>query len=154
MDNLLNRLFKKKSEAAFRKELMQGVLALVFYLAGLAFIYLRAKPWYPKGILLGLAGLDLLYLFTFVRALLHKTYFKQLYIQNYDERNKEILKLSALASSALVFGMIIYHFGYAFGAELVSVEPKMISLSGFCGTLLGTGLIGFFGTNFILQKYY
>lgn len=153
-DKIWNLLFKKKSEKEFRKDLTYGIIALVLYLAGLCFIYLNAQPWYPKPILLILAGLDVIYLCAYIRALVDKAYFKQLYINAYDERNKEIIKLSAVASYALVMLMVIYHFGYAFGAELVILEPKMVSLSGFCATLLGTSLVGFFGTNLLLQKFY
>lgn len=153
-DKIWNVLFKKKSEKEFRKDLAYGIIALVLYMVGLGVIYFNAQPWYPKGILLVLAGLDLVYIYVYVRALLDKKYFKQLYINAYDERNKEIIKLSAVASYALVMLVVIYHFGYAFGAELATQEPELMSLSGFCGALLGSALIGFFGTNLLLQKFY
>lgn len=153
-DKIWNLLFKKKSEKEFRKDLTYGIIALVLYLAGLGFIYLNAQPWYPKPILLILAGLDVIYLCAYIRALVDKAYFKKLYINTYDERNKEIIKLSVVSSYVMVMMVVIYHFGYAFGAELVILEPKMISLSGFCATLLGTGISGFFGSKLILQKFY
>lgn len=153
-DKIWNLLFKKKSEQEFKKDLVYGVIALVLYLVGLGFIYLNAQPWYPKGLLLVLAGLVLVYLYAYVRALVDKSYFKKLYINVYDERSKEIVKISAVVSYVLVMLVIVYHFGYAFGAELVTKESELISLSGFCGILLGTGLIGLFGTNLILQKFY
>lgn len=153
-DKIWNLLFKKKSEKEFRKDLTYGIIALVLYLAGLGFIYLNAQPWYPKTILLILAGLDVIYLCAYIRALVDKAYFKKLYINTYDERNKEIIKLSVVSSYVMVMMVVIYHFGYAFGAELVILEPKMISLSGFCATLLGTGISGFFGSKLILQKFY
>lgn len=153
-DKIWNLLFKKKSEQEFKKDLVYGVIALVLYLVGLGFIYLNAQPWYPKGLLLVLAGLVLVYLYAYVRALVDKSYFKKLYINVYDERNKEIVKLSVIASYIVVMLVVLYHFGYAFGAELVTLEPKLISLSGFCATILGSALAGFFGTNLILQKFY
>lgn len=153
-DQIWNILFKKKSEKEFRKSLFHDIIALVLMLVGIGFIYLNAQPWYPKAILLILAGLDVIYLYAYIRALVDKKYFKQLYINAYDERNKEIVKLSVVASYVVVMLVVLYHFGYAFGAELATQEPELISLSGFCSTLLGSAIIGLFGTNIILQKFY
>lgn len=153
-DKIWNLLFKKKTEKEFRQFLYRESVSLVALVAGMGWIYVNAQPWYPKHLVLVLAGLGMLYLFTYVRALADNNYFKQLYINAYDERNKEIIKLSAVASYTLVLGVILFQFGVAFGAELVTQEPKLISLGGFCGTLLGTGIIGFFGTNLLLQKFY
>lgn len=153
-DKIWNLLFKKKSEQDFRKGLFKGLIALVVLLVELGFIYWHAQPWYPKTILLILAGLDVIHLYACIRALVDKAYFKKLYINAYDERNKEIIKLSVVSSYVMVMMVVIYHFGYAFGAELATKEPELISLSGFCSTLLGSALIGFFGTNLLLQKFY
>lgn len=153
-DKIWNILFKKNSEQDFRKGLFKGLIALVVLLVELGFIYWHAQPWYPKTILLILAGLVVIHLYAYTRALVDKAYFKKLYINIYDERNKEIIKLSVVSSYVMVMMVVIYHFGDAFGAELVILEPKMISLSGFCATLLGTGISGFFGSKLILQKFY
>lgn len=153
-DKIWNKLVKKKTEQQFRTSLFYDLIALILLLIGISLLYVYSQPWYPKGILLVLAGLDVLYLYVYIRALVDKTYFKRLYVNAYDERNKEIIKLSAVTSYALVMLVVIYHFGYAFGAELATQEPELMSLSGFCGTLLGSALIGFFGTNLILQKFY
>lgn len=153
-DKIWNLLFKKKTEKQFRQFLYRESLSLVAWVAGMGWIYVNAQPWYPKHLVLVLAGLGMLYLFTYVRALVDKNYFKQLYINAYDERSKEIVKISAVVSYVLVMLVVVYHFGYAFGAELATKEPELISLSGFCSTLLGSALIGFFGTNLLLQKFY
>ncbi|MFC3928321.1 hypothetical protein ACVR05_02560 [Streptococcus caprae] len=153
-DKIWNSLFKKKSEQEFRKDLIGGLFALLLLAVGIAFIYIIAEPWFPKWVLLALAGLDFVYIYAYGRSLVDKKYFKRLYINTYDERNKEIVKLSLVASYCVVMMVVIYHFGFAFGAELATHEPELISLSGFCSTLLGAAIIGLFGTKLLLQKFY
>ena len=104
---LLKTLGKKKTESEYKKHIAR-VACSFFSLAILGLFIVRSNSLsdYTLGLVLGITiGSYALSIYYFV-ALRHSKRLHQMYIATYDERNKQILQATAVATLILEFLLI------------------------------------------------
>lgn len=104
---LLKTLGKKKTESEYKKHIVRVACSfLSLGILGLFIVRSNSLSDYALGLLLGVTiGSYALSIYYFA-ALRHSKRLHQMYIATYDERNKQILQVTAVATLVLEFLLI------------------------------------------------